>query len=61
MHWALLNFKKFTQVHPSTLISYCVDLMTQPGVIGNLLRVHSILLSMSPIKTLNNTGVIIDS
>ncbi|KAK4818489.1 hypothetical protein QYF61_014219 [Mycteria americana] len=65
LHLALLNLMRFTQAHFSSLsrslwmTSRSSSVSTAPLSLvssANLLRVHSILLSMSLMKILNSTG-----
>ncbi|KAK4827087.1 LOW QUALITY PROTEIN: hypothetical protein QYF61_014189 [Mycteria americana] len=69
LHLALLNLMRFTQAHFSSLsrslwmVSHPSDVSTAPLSLmssANLLRVHSIPLSMSLMKILNSTGPTID-
>ena len=65
LHLALLNFMRFTQAHLSSL-SRSLWVASLPSSVStashslvslaNLLRVHSIPLSMSPTKMLNSTS-----
>jgi len=64
LHLALLNFRMLAWVHPSgcsrslwmASLSSSVSIAPLSLVSANVLRVHSILLSMSPTEVLNNAS-----
>jgi len=64
LHLAVLNFMRFAQAHLSSLarslwMASLLSVLTAPHSLlssADLLRMHSVSLSVSPTKMLNNAG-----